>query len=156
MSICSFFGQKTLLDGWVGGWMGGGESQVKDCLQQSKMFHSKKFQLGLSFGCLICIKTCRYYYIIYNKCLKSELFTNIVCISDMFRFQTLTVQWMSEIQAQFRPAQVAENRTFHSPRPLKKLSETILAGQSGFQKPSVVPYYLYHMIKPHCLFQLGI
>ena len=25
------------MDGWVGGWMGGRESQVKDCLQQSKI-----------------------------------------------------------------------------------------------------------------------
>ena len=25
------------MDGWVGGWMGGGESRVKDYLQQSKI-----------------------------------------------------------------------------------------------------------------------
>jgi hypothetical protein len=26
------------VDGWVGGWMGGRESGVKDCLQQSKIY----------------------------------------------------------------------------------------------------------------------
>ena len=25
------------MDGWKGGWMDGGESRVKDCLQQSKI-----------------------------------------------------------------------------------------------------------------------
>ena len=25
------------VDGWMGGWMGGSKSQVKDCLQQSKI-----------------------------------------------------------------------------------------------------------------------
>jgi hypothetical protein len=39
--IASTGAPKTLLggwmDGWVGGWMDGWESRVKDCLQQSKI-----------------------------------------------------------------------------------------------------------------------
>ena len=31
-----FWVEKTLDDGWMDGWMGGRESRVKDCLQQSK------------------------------------------------------------------------------------------------------------------------
>jgi hypothetical protein len=38
---------KTLLDGWMGGWVGGRESRVKDCLQQSK---KRKIQIPFIFN----------------------------------------------------------------------------------------------------------
>ena len=31
------------MEGWMGGWVDGGESRVKDCLQQSKIKIQKKF-----------------------------------------------------------------------------------------------------------------
>ena len=63
MSNCSYFVQKTLLDGicaknlagwqegWKEGWMDGGKSRVKDCLQQSKI--RSIFQMGLVADILI-------------------------------------------------------------------------------------------------------
>ena len=32
-----FCAKSLVLDGWVGGWMGGSKRQFKDCLQQSKI-----------------------------------------------------------------------------------------------------------------------
>ena len=36
--------EKTLDNGWIEGWVGGSQSRVKDCLQQSKILHFDYFK----------------------------------------------------------------------------------------------------------------
>jgi hypothetical protein len=38
------------MDGWIGGWMGGRESWVKDCLQQSKKLVKKVVPISIFYN----------------------------------------------------------------------------------------------------------
>jgi hypothetical protein len=88
--IASTGAPKTLLGGWVVGWMGGRESGVKDCLQQSKIL---KNMLKL----LICIIFQKIYRIIFptlmkhSKLVHLKLSQGLVFISRMSFFTKLFV-----------------------------------------------------------------
>jgi hypothetical protein len=49
------------MGGWVDGWVGGRESRVKDCLQQSKIKQIKT-KSAISAQSLKLVLTCLFYY----------------------------------------------------------------------------------------------